>query len=81
MVAIIIIFVFKFPTIQIVIIIWCYYYHQYFFLLAPLLSILVPSNIIIDFIAVTMIEDSISPLTAKSKPKKISPHNNITIQI
>ena len=81
MVAIIIIFVFKFPTIKIVIIIWCYYYHQYFFLLAPLLSILVPSNIIIDFVAVTMIEDSISPLTAKSKPKKISPHNKITIQI
>ena len=30
-----------------------------------------PSSIIIDFIAaVTMIEGSISPLTAKSKPKK-----------
>ena len=51
------------------------------FLLAPLLLILVPSNIIIDFIAVTMIEGSISPLIAKSKPKQISPHNNITIQI
>ena len=39
-----------------------------------------PSDII-DVITVTIIEDSISPLPAKSEPKQISPHNNITILI
>ena len=51
-----------------------------FLLLAPLSLILVPSNIVIDVITVTMIEDSISPFSVKSKPKQISLHNSITIQ-
>ena len=79
MVAIIIIFVLKFPTIKIVIIV-VLLLSSILLLLALLLLILVPSDII-DVITVTMIEDSVSPLPAKSEPKQISPHNNITILI
>ena len=51
-----------------------------FLLLAPLSFLLVPSNIVIDVITVTMKEDSISPFSVKSKPKQVSLHNSITIQ-